>query len=274
MIETKRVFEANFCAYGVRKIWRQPSREGIVTARCTVARRCAEWAWRGWCVAGVCAPRSLTRPQPARSVASSVTSRLPTECFGGRRLHCVATWSGFVYVVRHRCVRPVHPRVRLCRPEDRLWSAGLTQRSRGFVLDALEQALHERRPAQGSARAPEPASRIAAVVLKPWKARRRSAKIVSLARPPRPGGLLREAARNLRCGGVPERVDDRSPHRSLFGRLPPRLPRCPAPPLPHRAGRRRPAPADPAQPASPGEVLNEPTWWPASASPGRRCARP
>ncbi|KMO34435.1 transposase, partial [Methylobacterium aquaticum] len=38
MIEIQRVFEANFCVYGVRKIWRQLAREGIVTARCTVAR--------------------------------------------------------------------------------------------------------------------------------------------------------------------------------------------------------------------------------------------
>ncbi len=38
MIEIQRVFEANFRVYGVRKIWRQLAREGIVTARCTVAR--------------------------------------------------------------------------------------------------------------------------------------------------------------------------------------------------------------------------------------------
>ena len=38
MIEIRRVFEANFGVYGVRKIWRQLAREGIVAARCTVAR--------------------------------------------------------------------------------------------------------------------------------------------------------------------------------------------------------------------------------------------
>ena len=31
-IEIQRVFAANFCVYGVRKIWRQLAREGIVTA--------------------------------------------------------------------------------------------------------------------------------------------------------------------------------------------------------------------------------------------------
>ncbi len=38
MVELRRVFEANFCVYGVRKLWRQRAREGIVAARCTVAR--------------------------------------------------------------------------------------------------------------------------------------------------------------------------------------------------------------------------------------------
>ena len=34
MIEIRRVFEANFCVYGVRKVWRQLGREGIDIARC------------------------------------------------------------------------------------------------------------------------------------------------------------------------------------------------------------------------------------------------
>ena len=38
MTEIRRVCEANFCVYGVRKIWRQLDREGITAARCTVAR--------------------------------------------------------------------------------------------------------------------------------------------------------------------------------------------------------------------------------------------
>ena len=32
-VETRRVFEANFCVYGVRKLWRQLARERIVAAR-------------------------------------------------------------------------------------------------------------------------------------------------------------------------------------------------------------------------------------------------
>ncbi len=38
MVEVRRVLEASFCVYGVRKVWRQLGREGIVAARCTVAR--------------------------------------------------------------------------------------------------------------------------------------------------------------------------------------------------------------------------------------------
>jgi putative transposase len=37
MAEIRRVHEANFGVYGVRKIWRPRAREGITAARCTVA---------------------------------------------------------------------------------------------------------------------------------------------------------------------------------------------------------------------------------------------
>jgi hypothetical protein len=33
MVEIRRVYEANFRVYGVRKVWRQLAREGIVVAR-------------------------------------------------------------------------------------------------------------------------------------------------------------------------------------------------------------------------------------------------
>ena len=38
VVEIRRVFAENFRVYGVRKVWRQLGREGIVVARCTVAR--------------------------------------------------------------------------------------------------------------------------------------------------------------------------------------------------------------------------------------------
>ena len=36
--EVRRVFDANFRVYGVRKVWRQLQREGFDVARCTVER--------------------------------------------------------------------------------------------------------------------------------------------------------------------------------------------------------------------------------------------
>ena len=36
--EIRRVWEDNFCVYGVRKVWWQLRREGIEIARCTTAR--------------------------------------------------------------------------------------------------------------------------------------------------------------------------------------------------------------------------------------------
>ena len=45
--EIRRVFEANFAVYGVRKIWRQLEREGVSAARCTVTRLMRQMGLRG-----------------------------------------------------------------------------------------------------------------------------------------------------------------------------------------------------------------------------------
>jgi putative transposase len=45
--EIRRVFEANFRVYGVRKVWRQLGREGVSAARCTVARLMRQMGLRG-----------------------------------------------------------------------------------------------------------------------------------------------------------------------------------------------------------------------------------
>jgi putative transposase len=36
-VHIRRVFAENFGVYGVRKVWRQLTRQGIAVARCTVA---------------------------------------------------------------------------------------------------------------------------------------------------------------------------------------------------------------------------------------------
>ena len=47
MAQIRRVHEANFGVYGVRKVWRQLGREGIAVARCTVERLMRQMGLRG-----------------------------------------------------------------------------------------------------------------------------------------------------------------------------------------------------------------------------------
>ena len=44
-VEVKRVFDSNFCVYGVRKVWWQLQRDGFCVARCTVARLMRQMAY-------------------------------------------------------------------------------------------------------------------------------------------------------------------------------------------------------------------------------------
>ncbi len=76
--EIRRVFKATFCVYGVRKLWRQLAREGIVAARCTVARLMRAMGLQG-AVRGrkvrttipdpALSLRETLRPWPARSIS-------------------------------------------------------------------------------------------------------------------------------------------------------------------------------------------------------------
>ena len=45
--EIKRIYDANYSVYGVRKVWRQLRREGSPVARCTVARLMRKLGLRG-----------------------------------------------------------------------------------------------------------------------------------------------------------------------------------------------------------------------------------
>jgi putative transposase len=138
--EIRRVYEANFCVYGVRKVWRQLGREGIAVARCTVARLMRTMGLQG-----------AVRGKPVRTTVSDRTAPGPLDHvnrqFQAPRPNVlwvsdftyVATWSGFVYVA---FVIDAFAR-RLVG-----WRVSRTAHA-GFVLDALEQALHERRPVQG-----------------------------------------------------------------------------------------------------------------------------
>jgi transposase InsO family protein len=120
--EIRRVHKAHFSVYGVQKLWRQLGQEGFSVARCTVAR-----LMRANGIAGV------VRGKPLRTTFSdkAAPNRLWVSDFT-----YVSTWTGFVYVAfiidafSRRIVG---------------WRVSRTAHT-GFVLDALEQALHDRRP--------------------------------------------------------------------------------------------------------------------------------
>jgi putative transposase len=132
-----RVFAENFAVYGVRKVWRQMRREGLEVARCTVARLMGELGLQG-----------VIRGKPVRTTISNKASPCPLDHVN-RQFHApapdrlwlsdftyVATWAGFVYVA---FVIDAYAR-RIVG-----WRASRTAHA-SFVLDALDQALHERRP--------------------------------------------------------------------------------------------------------------------------------
>jgi putative transposase len=138
--EIRRVYEENFRVYGVRKVWRQLLRDGIAVARCTVARLMRAMSLQG-----------VVRGKRVRTTISNTAAPCPLDRvnrqFKAPRPNAlwvsdftyVATWAGFVYVafvidVFARCIVG--------------WRVSRTAHA-GFVLDALEQALHERRPARG-----------------------------------------------------------------------------------------------------------------------------
>lgn len=133
-----RVFAENFAVYGVRKVWRQMRREEISLARCTVERLMRQMGLRG-----------VIRGKPVRTTISDKAAPCPRDHVN-RQFHApapdrlwlsdftyVATWAGFVYVA---FVIDAYAR-RIVG-----WRASRTAHA-GFVLDALEQALHDRRPA-------------------------------------------------------------------------------------------------------------------------------
>lgn len=139
VVQIRRVFEENFHVYGVRKVWRQLAREGIKAARCTVAR-----LMRGMGLQGIVRGRKVrtTVPNPAMVCPLDHVNRQfraprPNALWVSDFTY-VATWSGFVYVafVIDAFARRIVG-----------WRVSRTAHA-SFVLDALEQALHQRRPAQ------------------------------------------------------------------------------------------------------------------------------
>ena len=135
--EIERVFNENFAVYGARKVWRQLQREGFDVARCTVERLMKAMGLQG-----------VVRGKVKRTTVPDKAAACPLDHVN-RQFHAerpnalwvsdftyVSTWTGFVYtafVIDAYARRIVGWRV------SRMAGAG-------FVLDALEQALHDRNP--------------------------------------------------------------------------------------------------------------------------------
>jgi transposase InsO family protein len=132
-----RVFEENFEVYGVRKVWRQLQREGQEVARCTIE-----------CLMQSMGLQGVIRGKPVKTTISDKAAPCPLDHvnrqFQAPRPNAlwvsdftyVATWAGFVYVA---FVIDTYAR-RIVG-----WRVSRTAHT-SFVLDALDQALHERRP--------------------------------------------------------------------------------------------------------------------------------
>ena len=136
----RRVWEENFRVYGVRKVWRQLGREGISVARCTVARLMRRMDLQG-AVRGKTVKTTFgdhATPCPADRVNRQFQAPRPNALWLSDFTY-VATWQGFVYVA---FVIDAYAR-RIVG-----WRVSRTAHA-SFVLDALEQALHDRRPVEG-----------------------------------------------------------------------------------------------------------------------------
>jgi len=138
--EIERVFIANFKVYGVRKVWRQMRREGFDIARCTVARLMKEMGLEGVIRGKKTRTTIPDRAQPCPLDKVNRRFRVPApDMLWVSDFTYVATWQGFVYVafVIDAFARRIVG-----------WRVSRTPHA-GFVLDALEQAVHQRQPGSG-----------------------------------------------------------------------------------------------------------------------------
>ena len=138
--QIKRVFDDNFSVYGARKVWRQLKREGVQVARCTVERLMQHLGLAG-AIRGKPVKTTISdkaKPCPLDKVNRQFTAQGPNRLWVAD-FTFVATWSGFVYVA---FVIDVFARYIVG------WRVSRTAHA-SFVLDALEQAIYQRRPVKG-----------------------------------------------------------------------------------------------------------------------------
>ena len=133
----QRIWDEHEQVYGPRKVWRQLRREGIAAARCTVERLMRALGLRGtgrgraWKITTQAEPADA---RPADLVDRRFTATRPNQLWVADFTY-VATWRGFVYVA---LVIDVFAR-RIVG-----WRVSASLRT-DFVLDALEQAIYDRR---------------------------------------------------------------------------------------------------------------------------------
>jgi len=135
-VDIQRVWDENFQVDGVRKVWRQLSREEIAAARCTVERLMRQLNLRGAVRGRAFKTTTVGDEQlrrPADLVNRSFIAQRPNALWVSD-LTYVATWRGFVYVA---FVIDVFAR-RIVG-----WRVSTSLRS-DLALDALEQALYDR----------------------------------------------------------------------------------------------------------------------------------
>jgi putative transposase len=137
-LELRRGWDENKQVYGVRKVWKQLRREGYPVARCTVERLMRRLGLRG-VIRGRTVKTTVSdkaTPCPLDKVNRQFRAERPNALWVSDFTY-VSTWQGFVYVA---FVIDVFAR-RIVG-----WKVSSSART-DFVLDALEQALHARRPA-------------------------------------------------------------------------------------------------------------------------------
>jgi putative transposase len=132
-----QVFNGNFGVYGARKVWHQLRREGETVARCTVERLMRVMGLQG-VRRGETVKTTVSNPAapcPLDRVNRNFTAPRPNMLWVSDFTY-VSTWAGFAYVA---FVIDVFARYIVG------WRVSGSMRT-DFVLDALEQALCDRRP--------------------------------------------------------------------------------------------------------------------------------
>jgi len=136
-LDVQRIWHANWQVYGADKVWLQMNREGIRVARCTVERLMRhlglQGVRRGKKVRTTTPDASAERPQD--HVKRVFKAERPNQLWVSDFTY-VSTWQGWLYVA---FVIDVYAR-RIVG-----WRVSTSMQT-DFVLDALEQALHDRRP--------------------------------------------------------------------------------------------------------------------------------